>query len=92
MRTGMAMNRYEFALFVQHKNLTVPFQGEGRRGEGSELPAGSNKALLPRLPPVTTYISGSFQEPSGRCNPLYYPTPEAYTIQLLLGCALGWGE
>lgn len=32
----MAMNRYEFALFVQHENRTVPFQGEGGEAEVRE--------------------------------------------------------
>lgn len=90
----MAMNRYEFALFVQHENRTVPFQGEGRKAEVREARRRKLRGLAPgpRLPPVATHNPGSVQEPSEHCGPLPSPTLGAHTIQPLPGCSEGWEE
>lgn len=62
------MNRYEFALFVQHENLTVPFQGEGRKAEAREARPRKHCSggLLPQ--PAFLGLSRSPADPEGHCT------------------------
>lgn len=82
------MNRYEFALFVQHENLTVPFQGEGRkaevRGEPRKLTCSGRLLSQPTF-------EGLSRSPVDTRAHYTIPTQKATQFSFsLCVCGLGW--
>lgn len=82
------MNRYEFALFVQHENLAVPFQGEGRKAEVRGEPPEARRL---RLPPVAAYIRESVPKPRGHYSPIALSPPRSPHNSASPWVCMDWG-
>lgn len=87
------MNRYEFALFVQHENLTVPFQGEGRKAEVREA-SGRKRACSGCLlsQPIFLGLSRSLLDTIAHCTILTQKHTQSGFSLGVHGLAWKWGN